>query len=135
METKVQQKPQNISTQELAKATIEGISDKKGQKITQLNLTHLNEAACDYFIICQGNSTTHAKAIANNVIYHLKKEWGEYPMSFEGMKNAEWILIDYASVVVHVFVKEKRTFYQLEDLWSDAVVTNYDEDGSKLTDE
>ncbi len=132
METKVQQKPQNVSTLELAKAVIEGILDKKGQKITQLELTHLNEAVCDYFIICQGTSTTHTKAIADNVIYHLKKEWGEYPLSFEGMKNAEWILIDYASVVVHVFVKDKRAFYQLEDLWSDAVVTNYDEDGSVL---
>jgi len=129
LETKIQQKPKNTTSTILTKEVIEGILDKKGQSITKLDLRHLDEAVCDYFIICQGSSTTQVKSIADNVMYHVKKELEDFPLSFEGMKNSEWVLIDFVSVVVHVFLKDKREFYQLEDLWSDAVITNYTDDG------
>lgn len=129
METKIQQKPQDTASTILTTQVIEGILDKKGQNITKLDLRHLDEAVCDYFIICQGSSTTQVKAIADNVMYQVKTELEELPLSFEGMKNSEWVLIDFVSVVVHVFLKDKREFYQLEDLWSDAITTNYTDDG------
>lgn len=129
METKIQQKPQDQASTKLTAEVIEGILDKKGQNITKLDLRHLDEAVCDYFIICQGSSTTQVKAIADNVMYQVKTELEELPLSFEGMKNSEWVLIDFVSVVVHVFLKDKREFYQLEDLWSDAITTNYTDDG------
>ena len=106
---------------------IESIQEKKGHQIAQLNLTKLDDAITNHFIVCHGNSTTQVKAIANFITENVKKLTGEIPMHFEGLQNAEWVLIDYIDVVVHVFVKEKRFFYNLEELWSDAEVTEYED--------
>ncbi len=97
-----------------------------------MDLSDLTEAMCDHFIICEGNSTTQVQAIADNVMHEVKKQTGDLPLSSEGKQNAEWILIDYFDVVVHVFLKEKRAFYQLEDLWSDAKMLAYDEEGNLI---
>ena len=120
----------NISTDSdtLNDHIIERILDKKGIDVIKLDLRKLPEAVTDFFIICHGDSRTQVKAIADNLLKEIKEKLGERPWQTEGQQNAEWILVDYVSTVVHVFHKEKREFYQLEELWSDAKITKYSEE-------
>jgi len=104
---------------------IQAIQDKKGEQIVSLDLRHINDAVADYFIICEANNTTQVKAIADNIMEHTRKATGEKPWHTEGQHNMEWVLIDFVNVVVHVFLKEVRRFYQLEDLWSDATIIEF----------
>lgn len=99
---------------------IDSILDKKGEEIVHLDLSELADAVSDHFIICHADSTTQVMAIGNHIRQNVFDKTGQKPFSSEGFENAEWILIDYLNVVVHVFYKEKRYFYQLEDLWHDA---------------
>lgn len=103
-------------------AVIESIRDKKGEDIVVLDLQQVPDTITDYFIICHADNTTQVRAIANNIVESVEERTGEKPFSKEGFTQAEWILIDYLNIVVHVFYKEKRTFYQLEELWSDAQI-------------
>ena len=103
------------------------IQDKKGKSIVSLDLRQIPEAISDYFIICHGDSTTQVKAIVDNVHRKIKEEWGELPHHIEGMSSAEWAIIDYIDVVVHVFLRDRRDYYHLEDLWSDAGITRYED--------
>ena len=96
------------------------MQEKKGTNIVILDLTKLDNTVCQYFVICEGDSNTHVDAIANSVDDYLKKTIGERPNHSEGFKNAQWILLDYFDVVVHVFQKSERAFYNLESLWADA---------------
>ncbi|MDX1478069.1 MAG: ribosome silencing factor [Saprospiraceae bacterium] len=105
---------------------INSISDTKGKRIIKLDLTELDDAPTDYFIVCQGDSTTQIRAIAENIRLKVKEETGEHPAHYEGLGNARWICIDYFDTVVHVFYPETRAFYALEELWSDAFMTEYD---------
>ncbi|MEY4110257.1 MAG: ribosome silencing factor [Bacteroidota bacterium] len=109
----------------LADAAIEGIREKKGVDITILDLRGLTHAVCDFFIICTGNSSTQVSAIADSVEDMVRKKTGESPWHVEGNANAEWILIDFVNVVVHVFQPQARSFYGIEKLWADAGVKNY----------
>ncbi|MEM7573167.1 MAG: ribosome silencing factor [Bacteroidota bacterium] len=104
---------------------IDSIQDTKGSNITQLDLRQLDDAPADFFIICEGNSTTQVQAIADRIERRLKTELGERPRHVEGTRNAQWICLDYFDTIVHVFHPELRQFYDLEDLWSDAEVTQY----------
>lgn len=104
----------------LAESVVNGILEKKGQNICWLDLRGIENAVCDYFIICEGNSNTQVEAIAESVEDIVKKETSQRPYRSEGWENALWILIDYINVVVHVFEKETRHFYNLESLWADA---------------
>jgi ribosome-associated protein len=106
----------------LAEAVVKGISDKKGQKITWLDLRELDGAVCEHFIICEGTSSTQIDALSRSVEEVVKEETGQKPWHSEGKQNAQWILIDYVSVVVHIFQSEVREFYNLEGLWADAKV-------------
>jgi len=110
---------------ELIDTIIDSIRDIKGKNIVQLDLRGLPDAPTDQFIICEGDSTTQVKAIADRVHWRLKNELGEYPNHVEGTRQSSWVCLDYFNVVVHVFHKETRGFYDLEDLWSDAEVTEY----------
>ena len=107
---------------------LEGILDKKGEEIVSLDLTKLTDAMTSKMIICEATSKPKVKAIANNIQINVKKKSGEYPMKTEGMQNAEWVLIDYFDIIVHVFHREQRNSYQLEELWSDAEFTHYDDE-------
>ncbi|PCJ81149.1 MAG: ribosome silencing factor [Flavobacteriales bacterium] len=109
-----------VSSAGLAKAVIHGIQEIKGEEITCLNLKNIDSAVCDYFIICHGNSHRHVSAIAESVEEEIRKKTGEKPWHREGKENAKWILLDYVDTVVHIFTKETREFYNLEDLWADA---------------
>ncbi len=99
---------------------IESIQDKKGEDIVVLDLRNVMDTVSNQFIICQGDATTQVRAIANHIIHTVADETGERPYSSEGLDHCEWVLIDYIDVVVHIFTREKRDFYQLEDLWHDA---------------
>lgn len=109
----------------LADIAVKGILEKKGKNITCLNLKNIPSRVCDYFIICEGDSTTQVDAIARSVEEEIRKALDEKPYHSEGHENAEWILIDYVTVVVHVFQKQIREFYNLESLWADAEVEEF----------
>lgn len=114
-----------LSTEELNDMVVDSIQDIKGKNILKLDLRHLDEAPTDFFIICEGDSNTQVKAISDNIYQRLKSEGMTLPLHYEGQQNARWILLDYFSTVVHVFYKETRAFYELEDLWGDAIFTEY----------
>jgi ribosome-associated protein len=106
---------------------VEGIRDKKGKNIVQLDLRKLGDAPADFFIICEGDSNTHVKAITDSIHKKVKEELQSYPTHMEGSSNSKWVLMDYFNTVVHVFHPETRHFYELEHLWSDAEVTEFGE--------
>jgi len=115
-----------LSGEELNEMIIDSIQDIKGKNIIKLDLRHLEEAPTDYFIICEGDSNVQVKAISENIYRRLKQEGYTVPFHIEGQQNSLWILIDYFSTVVHVFYHETRKFYELEDLWGDAIFTEYE---------
>ncbi|MDC1283892.1 ribosome silencing factor [Saprospiraceae bacterium] len=112
-------------TEELNPLIIDAIQDIKGKNIVSLDLRNLDEAPADFFIICEGDSTTQVSALAGNVIKRVKDELGVIPGNREGMINAKWVLVDYFNTVVHIFYPETRQFYDLEDLWNDAEIIEY----------
>ncbi len=103
------------------KTIIQAILDKKGEHIISLDLRKIHEAAADFFIICEASSTTQVKAISDYIEDQVKKICGESPYKHEGKQVAQWVLIDYVNIVIHVMHPESRKFYQLEEMWSDAV--------------
>lgn len=105
---------------------IDSIRDIKGKNIVKLDMRHLRDAPADFFIICEGDSTVQVKAIASNIQKRLKLEANEVPGHVEGTYNAQWVCVDFFNTVVHVFYRETRAFYELEDLWSDARFTEYE---------
>jgi ribosome-associated protein len=104
----------------IIKTIIAAIQEKKGEKIISLDLRKINEAVADFFIICEASSAPQVRAIADNVEDKVKEKCEENPYHHEGFPTAQWILIDYVNVVVHVMHPESRKFYSLEEMWSDA---------------
>ena len=121
-------KTRKTKSQILTDIIIHGIQEKKGKNIVSLNLTKIPNAVCNFFIICHGTSKVQVESIADSVIYEVKKVSGANPWHKEGFKNAEWILIDYFYVVVHVFQENTRDFYRLENLWADAEIQKFKND-------
>ncbi|HBU76469.1 MAG TPA: ribosome silencing factor [Muricauda sp.] len=111
------------SADELIALILEGIEDVKGVDINLLDLREIENTVCDYFIICNGTSNTHVNAIVSSVQKKVSKAIQDKPWHVEGSENAEWVLMDYVNVVVHVFQKHIREFYDIEGLWGDAKVT------------
>lgn len=105
---------------------IDAIQDIKGKNIVKLDLRSLDDAPADFFIICEGDSSTQVKAISDNIGRKLKEKLGIRPNHTEGMEGAKWILVDYFDTVVHVFYPETRQFYEIEELWGDAAITQYE---------
>ncbi|MDE5745086.1 MAG: ribosome silencing factor [Paramuribaculum sp.] len=101
----------------------EGIQDKKGKRIMCLDLSDIETAAASNFIICEGTSNMQVGAIADNIRDHLLEQGGIKPYNYDGYKNSQWIVLDYGDTLVHVFTREMRELYNLEELWSDAKVT------------
>ena len=113
----------NNSNDVLLTNIIKGIEEVKGNDIDILDLREIDNSACDYFVICNGNSNTQVTAIVNSVQKTVSKEIKDKPWHVEGMENAEWVLIDYVNIVVHVFQKNIREYYNIESLWGDAKIT------------
>ena len=102
---------------------VHGIENVKGEDIQVLDLTEIDNTPCDYFVICSGNSNTQVSAIVGSVQKNVSKLLKEKPFHTEGSAVAEWVLIDYVNVVVHVFQKQIREYYNIEELWGDAKTT------------
>ncbi len=112
------------STDQLITVILKGIEDVKGQDIDILDLREIENTVCDYFVICNGTSNTQVNAIVNSVQKVVSKELKDKPWHVEGTDNGEWVLIDYVNIVVHVFQKHIREYYDIEGLWGDAKVTS-----------
>lgn len=109
--------------QQLIDTIVNAIQDTKGEDIQILDLRPIENAVAEYFIICSGNSNTQVSAIAGNIEKSVRNELKERPWHTEGTENSLWVLVDYVSVVVHVFQKHIRDYYEIEELWGDAKVT------------
>ncbi|MDW5287724.1 ribosome silencing factor [Formosa sp. PL04] len=120
---------ENINADLLISTILSGIEDVKGKEISILDLREIENTVCDYFIVCEGTSNTQVNAIVNAVQRKVSKELKDKPWHIEGQDNAEWVLMDYVNVVVHVFQKHIREYYDIESLWGDAkttiIETNY----------
>ncbi len=112
-----------VQTDVLLANIIKGIEEVKGNDIEILDLRDIDTAVCDYFIICNGNSNTQVNAIVNSIQKLVSKELKDKPWHVEGTDNGEWVLMDYVNIVVHVFQKQIREFYNIEGLWGDAKIT------------
>lgn len=109
----------------LSDVIIDAIKEKKGQRIIRMILEHISDAVAKEFIICEAESTTQVKAIADYVKKHTKEVLNERVWHSEGMNNSEWVILDYVSIVVHIFLPHVRAFYQLEELWHDAKIEEH----------
>lgn len=110
-------------TKKLVNKIIEGIQEKKGQKIIVADLTEIEDTICKYFVICQGNSPSQISVIADSVWEYAFMVEGNKPLAIDGLRNAQWVAMDYSDVLVHIFLPEAREFYNLENLWADAKLT------------
>ena len=111
----------DTDSKRLCDTIVEGMQENKANDIVVLDLREIETAVCDFFVICSGESSTQVDGISSSVERHTLKELSEKPWRIEGKSQSEWILMDYINVVAHVFYKDTRTFYDLEDLWADAV--------------
>tara|TARA_B100000674_G_scaffold366148_1_gene308652 strand:+ start:887 stop:1258 length:372 start_codon:yes stop_codon:yes gene_type:complete len=120
MSKKISKSPSEI----LCGAIVEGMLENKANEIVVLDLRELDGAITEFFVICSGDSDTHVDGISNSICRNVRKNLQEKPWNIEGKTNSDWVLLDYVNVVGHVFYKEKRSFYDIEELWSDATRTN-----------
>ena len=120
----VKKKIVNLSTY-LSEIAVHGIQEKKGNDVVRLDLRELESSVSDYFIVCNADSSTQVKAIADSVEDEIYKQTKLNVTHKEGQENAEWIILDYFDVVVHIFKTDKREFFGIEDLWGDAETTTY----------
>lgn len=110
----------------LAKLAAQGMDNKKALDIVILDLRGVQSAPTNFFVICSGNVPSHVSAISDGVFETIKKATGYNPHKVEGYDNAEWILMDYFDIVVHIFQKDKREHYRLEELWADGKEIKYE---------
>lgn len=108
----------------LVEKITEGIQEKKGKKIVIADLTDIDDTICKYFVICQGDSPSQLAAITDSIWDYVREETGQKPTAIDGLRNTQWIAMDYSDVMVHIFLPEAREFYNLENLWADAKLTN-----------
>ena len=113
-------KVDKVQTKKLVSTIAEGIFKKKGKRVVSLDLSKIENSICKYFVICHGESTTQTAAIGESVIEVVRDELGEKPIHREGFQQANWVLLDYGDVIVHIFLESYRELYSLEDLWADA---------------
>ncbi len=110
-------------TKQLVNTIIEGLQEKKGKKIVTVDLSQMPGAICQYMVICEGNTPTQVSALSDSVWDFARRNANEKPLSIDGNQGAQWIGMDYGTVLVHIFLPEQRAFYNLENLWADSKVT------------
>lgn len=120
----MKEKVKSIDSEALSKIVVKGMLEKKATDVVVIDLKGIKNAIADYFIVGSGNSDTQVDAISESIEEVVYKNTQQDPWHKEGKKNKEWILIDYVDVVAHVFKKERRAFFALEDLWGDAEITH-----------
>jgi len=119
---------QTENTEVVLQTIVNTMLDKKAKEVVSLNMKKIHASVTDYFVICHANSKTQVDAIAQHVLDEVSKQHTVKPFNKEGFENAEWILIDFVDIVVHVFLDSTRQFYQLEKLWADADFTRHVDD-------
>ena len=112
-----------ITADEVIKQVIEGIQDKKGKGIVVVDMLQLGNSICDYFVICQGNSPAQVSAITDSIEDTVRERCGRKPYAVDGLRNAQWVAMDYGDILVHIFLPDTRQFYDIEHLWADAELT------------
>jgi len=115
------------NTEQLVAEIINGLREKKGKEIVTLDLREINSSVTDFFVICTGDSNTHVNALIDSVEEEVRKTLDDKPWHVEGTTNGEWVLLDYVNVVVHVFQSQVREHYNIEGLWADAELKEYEE--------
>ncbi|MDR1747132.1 MAG: ribosome silencing factor [Tannerella sp.] len=110
-------------TKMIMKAVVKGLQEKKGKKITTVDLTQIPGAICEYMVICEGNSQNQLSSLSDSVWDIVRTDTGEKLISMDGNRNSPWIGMDYGTVLVHIFLPEQRSFYNLENLWADSKIT------------
>jgi ribosome-associated protein len=120
-------KKKKADSEKLSKAIVSGMQEKKASDIVVLDLRKVKNAVADFFVICSGNSDKQLEAIADSIDEEVFKSINEKPWHVEGKNNKEWMILDYISVVSHVFRKDRREFYSLEKLWGDAEITEIED--------
>lgn len=110
-------------TKILIKRIIEGIQEKKGKNIVLADLTAIGDTICKYLVICHGSSSNQVGALIDSIKEYTLEKMGIKPIATDGLRNAEWVAMDYSDVIVHVFLPETREYYSLETLWADAKLT------------
>lgn len=116
-------KKKTSNSEKLSKAVVAGMQEKKAQDIVVMDMREIKNAVADFFVICSGSSDKQLEAIARSIDEEVEKKMKESPWHTEGKNNKEWMILDYISVVAHVFRKDRREFYALERLWGDAHIT------------
>jgi ribosome-associated protein len=116
-----------VPDEKILEVIIESIKSKKGKEIVSIDLKAIEKSVCNYFVICHAESTTQVSAIAEEIRQKTKEDLEVSADHVEGLQNSFWILLDYISIVVHVFINDQRHFYQLEDLWADGIITKYED--------
>lgn len=117
----MQEKKSNA--QEVIDRIIEGIQEKKGKEIVIVDMLKLGNSICDYFVICQGNSPTQVSAITDSIEDTVRINCKRKPYAVDGLRNAQWVAMDYGDILVHIFLPDVRKFYDIEHLWADATLT------------
>ncbi len=113
-----------ITSKEIIEQITEAIQEKKGKGITIVDMEKLGNSICDYFVICQGNSPAQVSAITDSVEEMVRVGCRRKPYAIDGLRNAQWVAMDYGDVLVHIFLPDVRAFYDIEHLWADAKITN-----------
>ncbi|MDR1983236.1 MAG: ribosome silencing factor [Prevotellaceae bacterium] len=128
MGKKVIRKSKNTdNTSDLLNVVVDAMHEKKAENIVSLNLSELKNSICKYFVICSANSHTQVAAISDNIEDKVLENLNEKVWRRNGIENAFWIILDYGDIMIHIFQTEQRNFYRLEELWSDAELTQYTE--------
>lgn len=117
----------DATNQEIVEKVVEGIQNMKGHRIVVVNLEKLPEAPCQYFVIAEGNSSTQVVSISEEVEHFVRKQIQVHPFAVDGKDNAEWVAIDYGQVIVHIFQREPRAYYDIEHLWEDGELTEIED--------
>ncbi len=112
-----------VEKQLLIDTIVAAIQDTKGEDVMIFDLSKIENSVAQTFVICTGNSNTQVSAIAGNIEKKVRNELQDRPWHVEGTENALWVLLDYVSVVVHVFQRQTREYYEIEELWGDAIIT------------
>ena len=110
-------------TNKMLDSIIDGIQDKKGHDIVIVDLSNIDDTICTYFVIAQGGSPAQVHALAMSVGEKARENCGARPLAVDGLLNSTWVAMDYADIIVHIFVPEEREFYDIEHLWADAELT------------
>ncbi|HAP69462.1 MAG TPA: ribosome silencing factor [Flavobacteriales bacterium] len=123
----MKKKSAKSETEILVAEIVKGLEEKKGKNIVSLDLRGISNSVADFYVVCGGDSNTHVNALSGSVEVEVQKALDDKPWHIEGTSNGEWVLMDYVNVVVHIFQREQREHYNIEGLWADAVVKEYDE--------